>query len=173
MSDLDNLAAMEAARQAVYRYCRAVDRLDPELLRSAFHADAEIDLGAIYAGGLDGFVDVAMGFMGAMAATRHDVTNIIVLGRGRDQIALESYVRTWHWIAAPDGDRELVVHGRYLDRMECRDGVWASAWHSELMDWGNERATDASWFKTNNELEKGRRDRKDGSYALRVSSGGA
>jgi hypothetical protein len=151
----------EGVRQAIYRYARGVDRLDAALIRNAFWPDATVTLGAIYSGGPDGFVEVAMGFMGSFAATRHDVGNIVMAPDG-DSIGYEAYVRTWHWQA--EHGRELEVLGRYVGRAERRGGEWRLAEHGELMDWGAERPVDASWFAANGELEKGRRSREDGSY---------
>lgn len=159
----------EAVRQALLRYCRGVDRLDAELIRAAFWPDARVTLGAIYDGAPDGFVEVAMGFMGMFAATRHDVANMVLAMRP-DGIGYEAHVRTWHRIEpASDGategaTRELEVLGRYIGRATERDGEWRLAEHGELMDWGVERAVDAGWFDGNAELDKGRRDRADGSY---------
>jgi hypothetical protein len=151
----------EAVRQAIYRYARGVDRLDPALIADAFWPDARITLGSIYDGGRDGFVEVAIGFMGMFAATRHDVANfLLALDGGR--IGYEAYVRTWHRLR--DRDAELVVLGRYVGKAARRDGVWRIIEHGELMDWGAEQAVDPHWFDVNAELEKGRRDRKDGSY---------
>lgn len=159
--------AFEAVRQAIYTYCRGVDRLDPELVASAFWPDATITLGSIYAGPPAGFVDVAMGFMGMFLATRHDVGNVLMTRDG-DTIGYEAYVRTWHRLEAPD--RELIVLGRYIGRATHRDdGAWRIAEHGELMDWGEERTVDATWFTGNAELEKGRRDRSDFSYAALAS----
>lgn len=150
-----------AIAQAIYTYCRGVDRLDGELIAAAFWPDATITLGSIYSGPPAGFVGVALGFMGMFAATRHDVGNITLVG-GDSAIGYEAYVRTWHWIEA--AGKELVVLGRYIGRATCRDGEWRIAEHGELMDWGEERAVDAGWFAANAELEKGRRDRSDASY---------
>lgn len=156
-----NAQDAEGVRQALYRYARGVDRLDADLVADAFWPDARITLGSIYAGGRDGFVETAMGFMGMFAATRHDVGNIL-FAAGEDSIGYEAYVRTWHWLR--DKGTELVVLGRYVGRAERRDGVWRLAEHGELMDWGEERSVQAAWFEGNGELEKGRRDRTDGSY---------
>lgn len=150
----------------ILRYARALDRLDAPLLRSLFHDDARIEMGAIYSGGVDGFVEVAMGFMRAMAATRHEVSNLLVEERQAGLAVGESYVRAWHRIETPEGTRELVVLGRYLNRFESRGGEWRIGWHCELIDWGEERGVDPGWFDGSAELEKGRRDREDASYRL-------
>lgn len=164
---MTDFAAVEAqARRLIFTYSRAVDRLDRDLLRSIFHGDAHIELGAIYQGGPDGFLDVAMGFMGSMAATRHDVGNVLILSHGPDFATVEAYVQAWHRIDTPEGTRELTVYGRYLSRIEARGGDWRLAVHSEVIDWGRDVASDATWFEGNGEMPKGRRDRGDASYAL-------
>lgn len=157
----------EAVRQALYRYARGVDRLDAALIADAFWSDAQISLGTIYNGSRDGFVQVAIGFMGMFAATRHDVANV-VLARHGGSIGYEAYVRTWHRFA--DRPAELTVLGRYIGRAEQRAGEWRIAEHGELMDWGEERAVETGWFDGNAELEKGRRDAQDGSYRWLASA---
>lgn len=149
--------------QLVYGYARALDRLDAALLADAFHPDAQIDMGGIYAGGPTGFVEVAMGFMGQFAATRHDVANVLVAPDGADAATLEAYVTAWHRLDAPA--RTLTVLGRYLARVERRDGRWRIARWSEIIDWGEERPANAAWFDAPGPLAKGRRDRDDPSYA--------
>lgn len=151
----------EQVRQAIYRYARGVDRLDAALIAGAFWPDARIAMGQIYQGGPEGFVPIAMGFMGMFAATRHDVANIALSADG-DSMGYEAYVRAWHWQA--EADKELEVLGRYVGRAEKRENEWRLAEHGELIDWGAERAVDAGWFTGNAEMEKGRRGREDGSY---------
>lgn len=151
----------EDVRQAIYRYARGVDRLDADLIRSAFWSDARVTLGKIYDGDTDGFVEVAMAFMGMFGATRHDVGNIVFAPDG-DAIGYEAYVRTWH--LNKDQASELEVFGRYIGRAERRGEEWRIAAHDELMDWGAERGVEAGWFNANAELEKGQRSREDGSY---------
>lgn len=151
----------EGVRQAIYRYARGVDRLDPALIEGAFWPDARITLGTIYDGPPAGFVAVAMGFMGIFAATRHDVGNIALAADGAS-MGYEAYVRTWHWLEAEGA--ELEVLGRYIGRAEKRGEEWRLAEHGELMDWGAQRPVDAGWFSANAELEKGQRSRADGSY---------
>lgn len=152
---------LEQVRQAIYRYARGVDRMDAALIGDAFWPDARITMGAVYAGPPSGFVDVALGFMGMFAATRHDVANISMTAQG-DSVGYEAYVRAWHW--QRDKACELFVLGRYIGRAERREGVWRIADHGELLDWGEERPVSAEWFEANAELEKGQRTLADGSY---------
>ena len=156
----------ETVRDLVYRYCRALDRLDPALLRACFHADAEIDMGAIYKGPASGFIDVAMNFMRRMAATRHVVGNILCVGKG-----YESYVDAWHLIEGERGPRELMVRGRYLQRVAQRSGYWAFSYHSEVVDYGSEQPADRSWFDAQRGLPRGTRGPDDASMRLMMNGG--
>jgi hypothetical protein len=160
---MTDLLIVEAqARRLIYSYARAADRLDRALLATLFWPDAQIELGTIYQGGPEGFLDVCMGFMESMAMTRHDIGNVLAQADG----AVEAYVQAWHRIETPEGTRELTVYGRYVTRIEQRGDEWKIASHAELLDFAREAAVDPSWFDGNGEMPKGRRDREDGSYAL-------
>lgn len=152
-------------QRLILTYARAADRLDGPLCRSVFADDADIRLGRVYQGGPDGFVEVMLGFMGQMAATRHQVSNMLVAFAAPDRAALEAQVTAWHRIETPAGTRVLEVFGRYLTRAEKREGAWRITAHAELIDWGEERAADAGWYEADAEMEKGRRDRDDASYS--------
>lgn len=157
-----------AIPRLLYRYCRALDRLDWGLLDTVFWPDAEVELGSIYRGDPAGFLPVAQGFMGSMATTRHCVSNVLVEVDG-DRAAVEAYVDAWHRIETPGGTRVLTVAARYISRAERRAGEWRLSAHAEVMDWGEDRAADAGWYEGNAELPKGRRDRDDASYGVLCS----
>lgn len=163
---LDRLEAESEARRLLATYARAADRLDRGLLETIFHPDARVELGTIYQGGVAGFLEVCIGFMGAMGATRHDLGQQLVIIEAPGSALVETYVQAWHRLETPDGTRELTVYGRYLTRIERRDERWAIAFHSELIDWGRDVVADPAWFDGNGEMEKGRRDRDDASYRL-------
>ena len=63
-------AARRDILDAVHRYMRGLDRLDPALQRSAFTDDAYIDCG-LMAGPVDDFVPFAQGLLAGMDATHH------------------------------------------------------------------------------------------------------
>jgi len=161
------LEAQLAAAHLLGRYARAADRLDRALLATLFTPDARIDMGAIFNGGPDAFADVMIGFMGSMAARRHELSTIVATPHGPDAAACEACVRAWHRIETPEGTtRELVVLARYLGRLARTPDGWRIAAHSEVLDWGEDRAVDPAWFDGNAELPKGTRDRSDPSHAV-------
>ena len=74
MQPADRAAAAEAIRQAALRYCRGVDRLDAELMRSAYHDDATDDHG-VFDGPADGLVARVVQSHRRYDATMHCVLN--------------------------------------------------------------------------------------------------
>jgi hypothetical protein len=65
----------QAIRDCLTTYCRAVDRLDRELLISVYHEDAVDDHG-VFVGDREAFADWALGLHArAQHATQHVITN--------------------------------------------------------------------------------------------------
>lgn len=116
----------------ILRYCRGVDRLDRDLILSAYHPDA-IDDHGLFVGGPEAFADHFMSFHGRLqTATQHIVTNHVCDLDG-DVAHTETY-----WLFAAmnrDGPPLSLGGGRYLDRMERRAGRWAIAQRKCLYDW--------------------------------------
>jgi hypothetical protein len=161
--EVDRLRAVEAVRDRVHGFSRALDRLDRELLLQQFWPDAEVDYGVFYKGNVAGFLDVAMGFQGAMRDTQHLVGNVQAVVDG-DRASAESYVHAHHVIAQGEDLVQLMVGARYLDRLERRHGEWRISFRTEVIDWGRWLPVPERWFEQNNEMPKGRRDRDDLSY---------
>lgn len=117
------------------RYCRGVDRRDPDLIRSTYHADAFDDHGA-YQGDLDGFVDfVAKEVWSRFRTTMHKLGQALVEVEG-DVAAAETYAVCHHVVA--EGGRDVadsVMGIRYLDRFERREGEWRIARRQLRWEW--------------------------------------
>ena len=133
--DVDDLLAHAAIQQVLMRYCRGVDRGDLALLQSVYH-DGAIDRH----GQFDGLgVDFAAGLVKSMDAAgtvgQHHITNVLIELDGREA-NVESYFLALH-PAPSEGDaaRLAFVGGRYLDRFSCRDGRWAIADRTVILDW--------------------------------------
>ncbi len=117
------------------RYCRGVDRRDPERIRSAYHPDAYDDHGA-YQGGLDGFLAfVEREVWSRFRTTMHKLGQALIEIEG-DMASAETYAVCHHVIA--EGGRDVadsVMGIRYLDRFERRGGAWRIARRELRWEW--------------------------------------
>lgn len=157
-------------RQDIYdcmmRYCRGIDRLDRKLLLSAYHPDAADDHG-IFVGTAEGFADYAFALhIGHQVRTQHLIANHFCEIDG-DVAHTESYYVFRSLNKQPP--LYTTASGRYLDRLERRDGKWAIADRICLVDIRNEH-----WAPTGIEGDTdympNMRDKSDTSYCrpLRV-----
>ncbi len=120
---------------ALVRYCRGVDRRDPDMIRSTYHPDAYDDHGA-YQGDLDGFVEfVEKEVWSRFRTTMHKLGQALIEIDG-DEACAETYAVCHHVIAEQGNDVADSVMGiRYLDRFERRDGEWRIARRELLWEW--------------------------------------
>ncbi|MEZ5743013.1 MAG: nuclear transport factor 2 family protein [Sphingomonadaceae bacterium] len=166
-AEVRDLAARRDITDAVQRYMRGLDRLDPAMQRSAFHDDAYIDVG-LFKGGADDFVEFAQGLLAAMEATHHFLGQIRIEMRDAANASGECYFQAWHDSRNEDGaERDLFISGRYIDEYSCRDGVWRIAKRKLITDWiTDDPANRAFWNQDPPPLAGGRRgedfsDRRD------------
>jgi len=147
------------------RYCRANDRRDEELMRSCFHPGAIIELHKPL--DVDAFIALGRVMLSQYTVTWHNTGNQLVEVDG-DAAWAEHYTISSHRIAADDTgpERDFVASGRYIDRMERRDGEWRIARRVMLVDFTrldpNPPQTLAAGSPT------GERNRNDLSYAMRL-----
>jgi hypothetical protein len=124
MSDeLQRLIDRQAIVDCLHRYARGVDRMDEQLVLSAFHPDATIDRG-VQVGTPAEFVAAFWAAQEGREACQHHLANMTVELDG-DVAHAETYYAAFVKTAGSD-DATLVL-GRYVDRFERRDGAWAIA----------------------------------------------
>ena len=131
--------------QVLKLYCRAIDRLDADLLRSIYHPEATDDHGS-FSGNAHEFVDFIMRELRESTLYGfHTLTQSIIDVRGKEAAAESTYVGyhriggTWEDLCHFFGERyaagarqrnelgqehEYICGGRYIDRLEKREGVW-------------------------------------------------
>lgn len=129
----DYLAKAEIT-EVIYRYCRAMDRMDRALALSCWHDGATDDHAPLFAGSAPDFIDFVFDLHEDMIVTRHDVANILISLDG-DRAGSESYWQVLHQIAFQDQILDIQVRGRYVDRFEKRDGRWAITHRQSIRDW--------------------------------------
>jgi hypothetical protein len=138
--DMTELADRLAIAETLALYCRGIDRCDPQQLAAAFTPDALID----YGDGARPVADVIPGLMTglrAMRLTQHNISNTVMRIDG-EYAKAETNCVALHIIPSAEGEIELVVGGRYLDRFTKREGRWLIAERLYVMDWN--RTTSAS-----------------------------
>ncbi|MFI5312459.1 MAG: nuclear transport factor 2 family protein [Gemmatimonadales bacterium] len=120
-----DIAAKQSITEVIYRYCRALDRMDRALADTVWHADGTADYGATFQGSASGLLDTMWENHAKLLGHSHQVTNILIELDG-DRAGSESYAYGTLWNVAPNGVLvRLEALGRYLDTWSCRDGVWA------------------------------------------------
>ena len=143
----------------IHRYTRGLDRLDARILSGAYHADA-VDNHSGFVGYIPEFVKWGVALEARYASTHHGITTHTCEIDG-DTAHTESYV---HWfLRLKDSDSVRAGGGRYVDRLERRNGKWKIALRRLLMDWQLE-ADGALWNANVQSFELGTRDHDDPSY---------
>jgi len=132
---LQALLDREAIRDCLYRYCRGIDRLDEEALRSAYWPDATDTHGA-YRGSAAGFIERALGNLQSAGRMVHMIGNILLDLRGDVAVAESYFVAFQEGVRGGDaGVEETLLCGRYVDRFEKRGGEWRIAARTVVYDW--------------------------------------
>ena len=165
MDPIRELIARQQIRDALYRYCRGVDRLDEDLIRSAYHSGA-IDNHGSYQGDIDGFIEWVFGnHKGKVLTCVHHIGNVLITFECDTVAFCESYVFAYHRRMVDGQLYDLASHGRFNDRHEERNGQWRIVERQVVFDWDRfDRVEHTFDGPLTLELEKGRRDRSDASY---------
>lgn len=147
---LEELCDREAIRDVIYKYCHAIDRRDPEMLRTVYWPEA-VDDHAFVKNDVEAFIAMAMEMVASCVVTQHHVGNILI-HLEKDSARVETYVNAYHRIEGPTTPHwrtkpepipvseqgkfgEFLTGSRYLDRMEKRDGVWRISSRKVAQDW--------------------------------------
>lgn len=166
------LMSREAIRDCLMRYARAIDRMDRVLLESVYWPEATDDHGS-FSGAAAEFIEWVFPVLAAMEQTSHRLENILIELRG-DEARTETYFEAYHRIPREGTDSyDLVVGGRYLDWLQCRNGAWRIRSRRVLYDWMREYPDSADWSRplTGSQFDKAiwfktNRLGTDASYAL-------
>lgn len=170
--DKDELAqvALEARVRAVLlRYCRGVDRMNVDLVRSCYHEDA-VDHHGSFHGDREEFLAWVWRLLAKYTMTMHYVTNIVV--ERHPELAhlarAESYGLAVH--RADDGpiEKNLMVGFRYVDRFALRpvDGEpqWRISYRVATTEWVK-RVEPQEWWPIGANMLTGARNPSDPVFA--------
>lgn len=131
---LRELLDKQAITEVLYRYARACDRADAEIMGSCFHPDSSHRHGRFEGSSAD-FVLFAMKIIQGTKLERHQITNIMIEVDG-DVALAESQYEAYHRQSDPETgeDEDYFQGGRFIDRFERRGGEWRIAARIGLVD---------------------------------------
>jgi hypothetical protein len=150
-----------AIREVVLRYCRGVDRLDMELVRSAYHPNA-IDHHTGFSGTVDEYIAWVSTALQRLTGTMHIIGNQLIELSGEVAVS-ETYGTAVHWGSPADEPRNNFTSGfRYVDLMTFEGGRWAIRERWAVREWTR---SDAGRFVAKEGVgPTGRRDHDDPLY---------
>ena len=152
--DVRELFDEQAIRRVLARYCRGIDRLDLDLVRSCYHPDATEAHGT-FTGGLEEYLAWVWKVLGRYESTFHFIGNVLVEPVDDDRARCETYGMAHHRTADGTAVGNLVTGFRYVDRFERRDGEWRIAHRTAVTEWSS---IDADRWPLPAAMPVGRRD---------------
>jgi hypothetical protein len=163
---IEILLNKQAITEVLYRYCRAMDRIDRDMTLSIWHPDGTCNYSStegvadmLFRDYLTGSTKARQGF----ANHSHQITNILIELTG-DRAASEAYFTASLQTVPTDGKvLEHLWRGRYLDRWSKRAGAWAIDHRQVVFDSYTPYEFDAQRLK-GMPLALSRRDGDDPSY---------
>ncbi|SDK35589.1 SnoaL-like domain-containing protein [Nocardioides sp. YR527] len=116
-------------QDVLFRYARAVDRLDYDAIAACYFDDA-IDVHGGYTGDAAGLVEDIRQRHRTIDSSQHFISNVLIDFVDDDTAGVESYCLCFLRQQPAPGAAEqdlAVIRCRYVDRFERRDGRWAIA----------------------------------------------
>jgi hypothetical protein len=141
--ELTALLDREQIRDCIARLARGEDRRDAGLIGGSFWPDAAVDLG-MFAGTFDEYLAWVVPGSPAIPVTQHVLGQTVIQHTG-GTAAVETHVTAYHRVSGEDGDRDTVIGGRYLDRMNKRGAEWRIGHRTMLYDWYQDLGRSIDW----------------------------
>lgn len=129
---LEALLDRQAIHDCLMTYSRAIDRLDRDMLLSVYHSDAVDDHGA-FVGSAKAFADWAIAMHRRMHLSHQHCQFNSTCDLDGDVAHTETY---YMFVGLNQRGKPFVMSGgRYIDRLEKREGRWAIAVRLCIRDW--------------------------------------
>ena len=163
MTPAGALETKQEIHEVVLRYCRGIDRMDLDLVRSCYHSGG-IDWHTGFHGTVEELIPWLQTKLPRFAGTMHIVGNHQAWVEG-DRALSETYGTAVHWgEPSTDRSRNFTSGFRYIDLMTRRAGRWAISERHAVREWTrNDVGTHLGAVGSG---PRGRRDEDDSLYVL-------
>ncbi|KQU52340.1 hypothetical protein ASG84_25150 [Rhodococcus sp. Leaf278] len=138
---INELIDKQALHDNLMRYCRGIDRMDLELMKSTYWEDSTDDHGR-YVGAGHGWCEVAMGSKEVLVSCNHHISNVYseIDGDRAHRESMFMVVTTYL-----EGKPTMMLGGRYRDLCEKRDGQWKVLHRVCVWDWNQQMEINTGW----------------------------
>jgi hypothetical protein len=129
---IDALLDKADIRECLERFSRGMDRFDREIYLSAFHDDAVMAAGPFVGSAAECW---------AWAVPMHDAGQILthhaLLQSNIELDGKAAHSETYYQFVGRNRDETVwIAGGRYIDRLEKRDGAWKISLRTNIIEWG-------------------------------------
>ncbi|MEE4452932.1 nuclear transport factor 2 family protein [Novosphingobium resinovorum] len=129
---IDALLDKQDIRECLERFSRGMDRFDREIYLSAFWPDAEMAAGPFVGSAADCWDWAIPMHEAGQIATHH-----ALLQSNIDLDGAVAHSETYYQFVGRNRDESLwIAGGRYIDRLERRDGDWKIVLRTNVIEWG-------------------------------------
>ena len=142
-AELKALLDREQIRECLARLARGEDRRDAALITASYWRDSITDYG-VFKGSFDEYLAWVVPGSPAIPVTQHQLGQSFIELDG-DSARVETHVTSYHRVDMGGEERDTVIGGRYLDRLEKRDGQWRIAQRTMLYDWFQDFGVSVDW----------------------------
>ena len=142
---LQALLEREQIRECIARLARGEDRRAADQISSSLWSDSTCDYG-VFSGSFDAYLAWVVPGSPAIPVTQHVLGQSVIELDG-DVALVETHVTAYHRINTGEVERDIIIGGRYLDRMERRGGEWRISRRVMLYDWYQDVGPSIDWSK--------------------------
>ena len=128
---IDALLDKQDIAECLTRFSRGMDRFDRAIYLSAFHADAVMAAGPFVGNPADCYDWAVPMHEAGQVATHHNLLNMTIELDG-DTAHTETY---YLFVGRNRDDSNWIAGGRYIDRLDKRDGTWKIAMRTNAIEW--------------------------------------
>jgi hypothetical protein len=135
LAQLRDIKDRNDIHDCMQRYARGVDRRDRALLRSAYH-DGAVDDHVGFCGDVDDFIDWAFAYHATQTRYQH-----FLLNHSAEIDGDTAHAETYYLFVGTDlqpANHMTISGGRYVDRLERREGRWAIVDRVCVVEWNTE-----------------------------------